>query len=76
MKARTIVIHRAIWYRAIFNDVTQDNVVALKTYYDEHVNEINGLSFPGDDGIWYCFPRKVLDECVLCVEVVEDENDE
>ena len=74
MKARTAVIYQGKKYESDSSPVTQDEVTAMKAYFDDNVGEIGILSFDGADGTWYCFPRAVLDESILCVEVVEDEN--
>ena len=71
MKARTVVIYQGKKYESDSSLVTQDEVAAMKAYFSDNVGEIGTLSFDGADGVWYCFPRRVLDESILCVEVVE-----
>ena len=72
MKARTVILHGDDWrFCARAEEMTQTDVDALKMKYERGVNSLDHLSFYDDDGAWYCFPRKVLDRCILCVEVVE-----
>ena len=75
MKARTVVIYQGERYESKIKELTQAEVDALKEFYDEHMGDMAYLSsFEGADSCWYWFPRRVLDECILCVEVVESDT--
>lgn len=75
MKARTILIYRGEYhFRAHPEEMTQTDIDTLVMRYANWINKMDHLEFYGDDSIWYCFPRKVLDECILCVEVMEEEE--
>ena len=74
MKARTIIIYQGRQYNSEVCEITQSGLDSIEALYDDQINELSHLSFPNGNGVWYCFPRRVLDESILCVEVVEDEN--
>lgn len=75
MKVRTILIYRGEYkFVSQAEKGTTDELAALKALYSDRTNDIDSLTFTDDDGVWYCFPRKVLDECVICVEVLEEEE--
>ena len=75
MKARTVILCGDDWrFCARAEEMTQADVDTLKIKYERGVNNLDHLSLYDVGGAWYCFPRKVLNESILCVEVLEDEN--
>lgn len=71
---RVCIIHQGQKYSSEIREVSQKELDQLKEDYTHGMGDLRAkVTFHDMYGIWYCFPPQLLQESILCIEIMDNQ---